>query len=106
LQPQTNDLSAEVQQPPAHAPSVHQLLAEAAILFTLRRRQRILSKIVRSWHHKSRLTDISPDSSKIEVIDCSVSSSTVVQSPTLGALLFEKVVEALGKDVKAALRFP
>jgi hypothetical protein len=67
------------------------------MLFCWRRRQRFLSTIIRSWHEESTLrskVDNSRDSS----------DSAFKDSSALGKMLFKKVVDALGEEVKTTLR--
>jgi hypothetical protein len=82
--------------------SIYRLHAEAAALFDLRRRQRFLSKIVQSWRFEANSHAVAAEVELKESKD--LSSLAFKVSPSLGKLLFEKVVAALGDDVKTTLQ--
>ena len=93
----------QTQESEACVPSIRHIHAEAAALFDLRRCHRFLSKIIQSWRFEVGSHSVSDQRSSLH----SAQSSTLAldNSSALGKLLFEKVVAALGDDVKAALRF-
>ena len=117
--PQTvTEQSTQPQPSDILVPSIHHMHAEAAVLFNLRRLQRFLSKILRSWRYFPKDPQISWSRSaseanshavdtNVEVKDSIAMSiqSTFGDSSALGKLLFEKVVAALDEEVKATLQF-
>jgi hypothetical protein len=84
-------------------PPIHRIHAEAVALFDIRRRQRILSRVLQSWQCEA---NSHPIAAEVDLKNGSGASNLArMDSSSLGQILFEKVVAALGDEVKTALRF-
>jgi hypothetical protein len=91
------------QQSELFVPPIHRIHAEAVALFDKRRRQRILSRVLQIWQCEA---NSHPIAAEVDLkTGSSASSLARTDSSSLGKTLFEKVVAALGDEVKTALRF-